>query len=342
MLAVRKLARGPGNVELQEVPEPVAGPGEVIIEVAAAGICGTDLHIWLDEFVTEPPVTLGHEVAGTIAEIGPGVNDWAIGDRVTTETYFSTCQACIHCRKGRPNLCHLRRSIGSREDGAFARFLRTPARNLHRIPEHLPLEAGALVEPLACVVHGVIDTARVNAGDRVIITGPGPIGLLTLMACKAAGASVTMLGTTADDSRLHLTLELGADHAIDIQVPEDPGAAVRDVLGAEGADLAVECSGATPAGNMLLNLTARGGRYCQMGLYGKPLQLDLDLICYREIVMTGSNATVPTAWPRAIRLLADGHIDYGRLITHRFRLADWESALQTVQSKAGVKVLLTP
>lgn len=342
MLAVRKLARGPGNVELQEVPEPVAGHGEVIIEVAAAGICGTDLHIWLDEFVTEPPVTMGHEVAGTIAEIGPGVSGWEVGDRVTTETYFSTCGSCIHCRNGRPNLCSLRRSIGSREDGAFARYLKTPARNLHRLPDGLPLEAGALVEPLGCVVHGVIDTARVNAGDRVIITGPGPIGLLTLMACRAAGASVTMLGTSADRTRLDLAAELGADHAIDIQGSSDPVTAVRDALGAEGADLAIECSGATPAGNMLLNLTARGGRYCQMGLYGKPLQLDLDLICYREIVMSGSNATVPTAWPRAIRLLADGHIDYGRLITHRFGLADWETALETVNGKSGMKVLLTP
>lgn len=342
MLAVRKLARGSGNVRLQEVPEPTAGPGDVIIEVAAAGICGTDLHIWLDEFDTEPPVTLGHEVAGSIAEIGPGVDGWAIGDRVTTETYFSTCQTCNHCRRGRPNLCAFRRSIGSREDGAFARFLRTPARNLHRLPADLPLEAGALVEPLACVVHGVIATARVNAGDQVVISGPGPIGLLTLMVCKAAGASVTILGTAADHGRLQLALALGADHAVDIQVADDPVAAVRDVMGVEGADLAIECSGATPAGNMLLNLTARGGRYSQMGLYGKPLQLDLDLICYREIVMTGSNATVPTAWPRAIQLLAEGHIDHRRLITHRYGLADWEAALETVRSKDGVKVLLTP
>ncbi len=342
MLGVRKLARGPGNVELAEVPEPLAGPGQVIIEVAAAGICGTDLHIWLDEFTSEPPVTLGHEVAGVITAVGDGVTGWAPGDRVTTETYFSTCGSCSHCRRGRPNLCSLRRSIGSREDGAFARYLLTPARNLHRVPDHLPLEVAALTEPLACVVHGVLDTARVNAGDRVVITGPGPIGLLAMLVCQAAGARVVMLGTTADRTRLDLAAQLGAAETVDVQTADDPLLAVQDALDAEGADLAVECSGAAAAGNLLLQATARGGRYSQMGLYGRQLSLDLDLICYREITMTGSNATVPTAWPRALQLLADGSVDAASLITHRFPLDRWDTALETVRSKSGVKVMLQP
>jgi len=342
MLAVRKLAGGRGNVELSQVPEPSVGPGEVIVEVAAAGICGTDVHIWLDEFATEPPVTLGHELAGTIAALGEGVNGWNIGDRVTTETYFSTCQTCIHCRRGRPNLCTMRRSIGSREDGGFAKYLRTPARNLHRIPEHLSLDVAALTEPLACVVHGVLDIARINAGDRVVITGPGPIGLLTLLVCKAAGAKVIVLGAAADQARLQLALQLGAEQVIDIQSTTDPLAAVQDTLQAEGADLAIECSGAVPAAGLLLQATARGGRYCQLGLSGKPVTLDLDLICYREIIMTGSNATVPTAWPRALQLLTEFHAEAAKLITHRYPLSEWERALHTVNSKAGVKVLLQP
>jgi L-iditol 2-dehydrogenase len=161
MIAIRKIARGVGNIELQDVPEPHAGPGQVVIEVNSAGICGTDLHIYLDEFETRPPVTIGHELAGVIVELGKDVEAWKVGDRVTTETYFSTCGRCLDCRRGRRNLCIHRRSIGSKEEGAFAQYLLTPAANLHRVPDGLDLESAALTEPLACTVHGVLDTAGV-------------------------------------------------------------------------------------------------------------------------------------------------------------------------------------
>src|ERR1700751_2131572 len=189
MLAVRKTARGIGNIDVMDVPEPKAGAGQVVLEVDSAGICGTDLHIYLDEFETYPPVTIGHETAGTIVELGPEVIRWAVGDRVTTETYFYTCGGCPPCRQARPNVCLRRRSIGSKQDGAFARYLLTPAANLHRVPDELDLESAALTEPLACTVHGVLETAGVRAGDNVAITGPGPIGLLALQLSKVAGGT---------------------------------------------------------------------------------------------------------------------------------------------------------
>lgn len=342
MLAIRKVACGPGNVALQEVPEPVAGPGQVVIEVTAAGICGTDLHIYLDEFVTAPPVTMGHELAGRVVEVGAGVTGWHDGDRVTSETYFYTCGHCYHCRRGRPNLCPERRSIGSRADGAFARYLLLPATNLHHLPDELELESAALTEPLACTVHGVIDTAQVRAGDRVAITGPGPIGLLALQLAKAAGATAIMLGTNQDEQRLRLASRLGADGILNVQQADSVEEAVADMLAGEGADLVIECSGAAGAAATLLQAVRRGGRFCQMGLYGHAIPLDADAICYKELTVTGSNATIPTAWPRAIRLLATGKVDAHALITHRYALEQWDEALETVQSKAGVKVLLKP
>src|ERR1700692_1999547 len=162
MLAIRKLARGIGNVSVEELPVPVAGPEEVVAEVDSAGICGTDLHIYLGEFETAPPVTMGHELAGIIVELGRDVDGWRVGDRVTTETYFSTCGHCADWRRGRRNLCLQRRSIGSKQNGAFAQFLSTPASNLHRVPDGLDLEAAALTEPLACPVYGVVETAGVR------------------------------------------------------------------------------------------------------------------------------------------------------------------------------------
>jgi L-iditol 2-dehydrogenase len=342
MLAVRKTARGVGNIEVLDIPEPQAGPGQVVLEVDSAGICGTDLHIYLDEFETNPPVTIGHETAGTIVEVGPQVTGWAIGDRVTTETYFYTCGECVPCRRGRPNLCPRRRSIGSKQDGAFTQYLLTQSANLHRVPDHLDLESAALTEPLACTVHGVLETAGVRAGDNVAITGPGPIGLLALQLAKVAGATVAMIGTNQDVERLALAKELGADHTINAQEVENVIESVTDAFKADGADLVIECSGAAPAAKTLLDAARRGGRFCQMGLYGKPIPLNQDAICYKELVVTGTNASVTSAWTTALKLLAERKIHVRPLITHRFSIAQWDQALDVVKNKQGVKVVLKP
>jgi L-iditol 2-dehydrogenase len=342
MLAIRKLARGVGNIEIRDVPMPTAGPGQVVIKVDSAGICGTDLHIYLDEFETHVPVTIGHEVAGRIFEVGADVTGWKEGDRVTTETYFYTCGDCFNCRRGRRNLCLERRSIGSKQDGAFAEFLLTPASNLIRIPDDLDLESAALTEPLACTIHGVLQTAGVRAADNVVITGPGTIGLLALQLAKVAGASVLMIGTNQDIERLKLAKELGADGVISVQEVSDIVEWVTDRFGGNGADVAIECSGGAPAAKTLTDVVSRGGRFCQMGLYGKAIPFDQDAVCYKELVVTGTNASVRPAWTRALKLLAERKVDARRLISHRFAIADWDKALEVMKSKQGTKVILKP
>ncbi|MBV8376450.1 MAG: zinc-binding dehydrogenase [Verrucomicrobia bacterium] len=342
MIAVRKIARGVGKIELQDVPQPHPGPGQVVIEVNSAGICGTDLHIYLDEFETRPPVTIGHELAGVIVESGRDVDAWKVGDRVTTETYFSTCGCCLDCRRGRRNLCLHRRSIGSKEEGAFAQYLLTPASNLHRVPDGLDLESAALTEPLACTVHGVLDTAGVRAGENVALTGPGPIGLLALQLVKVAGATAVMIGTRLDTQRLKLAKELGADGVINVEEVDNIVEAVGEFFGTGTADLVVECSGAAAAAKTLVDLASRGARFCQMGLYGKPITFNQDAVCYKELVVTGTNASVTSAWPKSLKLLVQKQVDASRLITHRFPLTEWDQALEVVKRKEGVKVLLKP
>lgn len=340
MLALRKLAPGVGNLALQEVPVPEPAADQVLLEIHSVGLCGTDLHIYLDEFTSEPPVTIGHELSGTISAVGAAVTGWQVGDRVTSETYFHVCGKCNHCRQGRPNLCDSRRSIGSKVDGAMAQYMLTPARNLHRLPDGLGLEAGALAEPLACVVHGLVDRAQVKAGDRVVIAGPGPIGLLALQVCLAAGATAVMLGTHQDRLRLDAALELGAVAALSVDGLKDPAAAATEIVGPP--DLVVECSGAGAAADLLLRVAAKGARFCQLGLMGRPVTLDLDLVCYKEIVLSGSNATVPSAWPRAIRLLESGRLHTDSLISHRFSLGDWQEAFDLAKAKAGLKIMFQP
>jgi len=171
VLGVAKLEPGPGHVALAERPEPSARPGHVVLDVTAAGICGTDLHIEDDEFPSRPPVTLGHEVSGVVGEVGEGVDGHWLGARVVTETYFSTCETCAWCRSGRRNLCPQRCSIGSAADGGFAPRVEIPVGNLHRIPDWLDGTAAAMMEPLACCCQSLPD-GLVGEEDEVLVVGP--------------------------------------------------------------------------------------------------------------------------------------------------------------------------
>jgi L-iditol 2-dehydrogenase len=341
MEALMKVAPGVGNVELRTIEEPGPGPGQALIEVRAAGICGTDLHIYHDEFRTRPPVVMGHEVAGVVAALGAGVVGISVGERVTTETYFSTCGTCRFCRAGRPNLCVDRMSIGSAVNGGFARYVVVPARNLHRLPAGVDDVAGALTEPLACVVHGVLEQAQPLPGDLVVVAGPGAIGLLTLQTVRSAGARAVVLGTSQDERRLELARQLGAEHTVNVE-RDDPATLVGELTDGRGADVVYECSGAGPAAQQLLRLVRRAGRYAQVGLFGKPVAWDLDQICYKELTVTGSNASTPTAWPRALALLAAGQVQTAPLVSDIFALREWRQAFDAFEQKRGVKLVLQP
>lgn len=337
-----KVASGIGNIELRDINEPTPAPTEVKIKVQAAGICGTDLHIYKDEFRSRPPVVLGHEVAGEIVEVGGQVSDISPGMRVTTETYYATCGECMYCRRGQTNLCLNRLSIGSGVNGGFTQYVVVPATNIHALPDNVDFEAGALTEPLACVVHGVLDRNTVTPGDVAVIAGPGAIGLLTLQAVKAAGATVVMLGTDADERRLNLARDLGADYTLNVQQDSPDSLIARITQEGLGADVVYECSGAGPAAAQLLQLVRRRGRYVQIGLFGKAISWDLDQVCYKELVVTGSNASVPSAWDKALKLLAAGTVKTKPLITDSFPVTEWERAFQTFEAKTGVKTLLKP
>ena len=216
-----------------------------------------------------------------------------------------------------------------------------PAKNLYRVPDEVDLESAALTEPLACTVHGVLSVAKVQAGDNVAITGPGPIGLLALQLAKGAGATVVLLGTAVDHARLDLAKQLGADHTLDATGVSDLPTLVQDLLHAEGADLVIECSGAGPAADALLRLVRRGGRFCQMGLFGQPVCWNHDLVCYKELTVTGTNASVPSAWPRALKLMAEGRVKVRRLVTHRFSLRGQFAGQPQRDAVPGLEAALT-
>ncbi|HEX7023014.1 MAG TPA: zinc-binding dehydrogenase [Trueperaceae bacterium] len=341
MRALRKLDEG-ASLTLCEVPEPAPGPHQVVLDVAACGICGTDLHILQGEYRARLPVTLGHEAAGTLAALGEGVRDWHLGQRVVAETYFSVCGRCDYCLAGRPNLCPERASIGSMRDGAFADKLLVPARNLHALPPTLGFPEAALVEPLACVVRGLTELAVLRAGDLALVTGPGAIGLLALQVARASGARVVMVGTPADRGRLERAKELGAERILEASgEPQEDAGRARELLGA-APDVVIECSGSAAAGRLLLDCVRPAGRFIQVGLYGRPVQLDFDRVCYKELHVTGSFATTPSSWRRALELAGSGRVSLRGVVGASYPLEDWQAAFAAATAGTPGRVLLLP
>ncbi|GIK38385.1 MAG: alcohol dehydrogenase catalytic domain-containing protein [Chloroflexota bacterium] len=340
MKGVAKITPGEGNVALIDAPEPQVLPQHVLIEVKAAGICGTDLHIYHDEFKSTPPVIMGHEVAGVVVEVGEGVESCRPGDRVTSETYFYVCGQCQFCREGFINLCPSRRSIGSRANGAFTRYLLVPQQNIHPLPDSVDEQAGALTEPLACCVRA-LELTRVEPGETAVISGPGAIGLLMMQVVKAAGARVIVLGTNADEARLEKAAQMGADFAFNVQTT-DTLTTIREMTNGLGADVVFECAGAAPSAQHCLDLVRRQGRYAQVGLFGKPIAWDLEQVCYKELKVSGSNATVPSAWRKAVALLANGQVQVGPLISHVLPISEWQHAFNLFEQRQGHKIILTP
>jgi L-iditol 2-dehydrogenase len=326
---VTKLAPGPGNVGLAERDEPCVAPGHVVLDVAAAGICGTDLHIEDGEYASRPPVTMGHEVSGVVAELGDDVAEEWGGARVVTETYFSTCGHCVWCMTGRINLCPERRSIGSFVDGGFAPRLLVPARNLHRIPDWLDAHAASMTEPLACCCQS-LPPGSVGAGDSVLVVGPGPVGLLAAQVARAAGGDVHVRGTPRDAARLEAATALG----FAVSTTDDGEAGEFDVV--------VECSGHEAGMTFAFESARRGARYIQIGLAGKPVSVPFDLTCFKELTITSGNASTPASWDRALELIEQRQVDLAALLSAAVPLEEWEQAFAATRSGAGIKYVLVP
>ena len=331
MRGVAKLAAGPGNVAFTERPDAVAGPGQVVVELLAAGVCGTDLHIEAGEYTGAPPMTMGHELCGTVAELGAGTDEALLGARVTSETFFSTCGLCRHCRSGRPSVCPERRSIGTHVDGAFAPRVLLPAINLHRVPAHLSDHAAAICEPLACVCNSLCDPAAIDVGDEVLVVGPGAIGLLAAQVARHAGGSVHVRGAPSDGQRLALARKLGFETST-ADVP----------YAGRAPDVTIECSGAEAGIAAALECTRRGGTIVQMGLRGAQVTVPYDEICFKELRVRAGFASNPIAWRRAMPLLERQAIELAPLISGVVELADFQQAFARSRAADGVKFVLVP
>lgn len=328
MLAVLKPGTGP-QVGIARIPVPAARAGQALVRVSATGICGTDLHILDGEYAHEPPVVPGHEITGVVESVGDRADAGWVGRRVALETYFSTCGRCAMCRDGRGNLCASRRSLGSFENGGFAELVLVPVLNLHAVPDHLGEHDGALLEPLACVAQCLLDPPVVQPGDRVLVTGPGTMGLLTAQVARAGGGIVTVSGLASDEPRLEVARSLGLATSVE-EVPE------------AAFDVVLECSGSAGGARAALRAARRGGRYVQVGIFGREVSLPFDQILYKELVVTSGFASTPRSWSAALRLVEEQAVDLGPLVTRRVPLTDFPDAVAAARRAEGLKTVVVP
>jgi L-iditol 2-dehydrogenase len=321
---------------------PVPGEADVAIEVEACGICGSDLHVragGLALLGAAHPLWLGHEYAGKVVGLGAAVSGLELGDRVTAEP-SAGCGRCAWCAAGTPQVCPERRF----EAGGFAPLVRVPAHRVHRLPASCPTIVGALMEPLACAVHAVLDGAPPASGELCVVIGPGPIGMLVALVARAQGAEVAIVGRGRRPRRLELARTLGLDHVIDAEAV-DARVYVGGLGDGAGAHQVFGCAGGDAAWSLGLALVRRRGRYTELALGGPRRVIDLDDVVAREITVTGAVSQRPAAWRTAIDLVAQGRIDplqLRRMITATFPLEAWEAAFAAAEGRTEGKVVLLP
>ena len=337
-----KYQKGNGFVEMREVPIPTPEEDEVLIKVSACGICGSDIHIFRDEYPNDPPVIMGHELSGVIEKIGNRVSDWSIGNRVVTELHIASCGKCKLCRTGNQHVCPAKRPLGSKTDGGFADYIKVPERLVHKIPDNLDLIDAAITEPTAICIHSLLEFGRIKPWDFVVILGPGPIGLISAIIAKKSGAGhIVVAGTNKDETkRLKIATKLGIDTVVNVE-KEDLVKVVNELTNGIGANVVIEASGAVPAINQAVQICCRQGSIIAIGL----TQKEQILFNWNRAVIKETKIFMPfsstwTSWEQALQLLPKRIIDV-KSLTNRRPLEEWKDAFDELENGKAIKTLLT-
>jgi threonine dehydrogenase-like Zn-dependent dehydrogenase len=333
--------RAVGEMRVETVDRPAPGPGELLVRVRAAGLCGSDRHMFHGEYPTALPVTLGHEFCGTVEAVGEGAGRIPVGTLVTVDPNIA-CGYCPACRAGRPNLCHNLVAIGVFRDGGFADYVVVPEAQAFALPADLPPHRGAFSEPLACCLHG-LDVARIRPGDSVAVLGGGVIGLLMVQLARLAGAETVVL-STRQVARRRLALDLGATHAVDpaagdlVAAIAGPGGIAPD-----GVDVVLECAGVPDTFRQSIAIARRGGAVVVFGVMaqGTTVAVEPFDLLFRELRLEGAYLN-PMTHARAARMVASDALELDRLVTRTIPLADLPAALAAGPEQGEVKTIITP
>ncbi len=345
MKAFVKTEKGPGNVGVMEVEDPPLGDGDILIQVAAAGVCHTDLLVinWGPtmerEYKPSLPLVLGHEFSGRVIKIGKGVEGFEIGDPVVGNPIL-TCGRCSYCHEGNQQVCLNRSVMGIQKNGGFAEKVSLPSKNVYKLPKTVDLEVAALCEPFNTIIRAY-ERARPDYGDTVLISGPGPMGMLALLMGQFCGCGkIIMAGLDVDRERLRMAEKLGA---ITINLgKEEIKDRVKEITEGAGVDIAIETSGSSKAIAQDLDLLKRCGKLILVGLSEDLCQFLPIAFALNETEMIGIRAYNPKTWETCLNILSSGKVDLKPVITHRLPLEEVERGFQLLQQRVGLKILIKP
>lgn len=335
--AVVNFAFAPHSVELREMPQPEPGPADVLLEVAYAGVCGSDLHRWLGtpSVKVNYPVILGHEFSGRIVATGAEVKSYRAGDRVVSETSAVINPDSPMTRGGLYNLDPGRKGFGYGVHGAMTRYVRVPERCLHRVPAELSLKIASLTEPCCVAYNAVVNNSRVRPGDRVVVLGPGPIGILCAALAQLAGAVVTLVGLPADAVRLGIARQAYGVRTFDGDVAELK--AGGDGLGVE---LVIDATGVSASLKTALDLVRPAGAITKVGWGPQPLGFSLDPLVQKNVSLQGSYSHNWPVWHRVLQLLASRQLVIDGLVGGTWTLPQWHDAFSAMHEGRVVKSVL--
>jgi len=342
MRAVVKASAGPG-AEIREVPVPACGPGQLLLQVKRAGVCGTDLHIYgwdrWSQGRIKPPVTLGHEFVGEIVEVGEGVTEFRSGERVSCESHI-VCNHCVACRTGNGHVCENTRILGVDVNGGFAEYVAVPAVNAWRAPSNIPIEVAAVMEPLGNAVHTAF--AGPISGCNLAVTGCGPIGLFAIAVARAAGAA-RVVASDVSPYRLDLARQMKADVVLDAR-EGDFVKRCMDLTGGTGLDGVLEMSGSPEAMRDGLDALRSGGRLSLLGIPKEPFELDWNrLVIFKGVTIHGIiGRRMYDTWYQMDNLLSSGRLDVRPAITHVMPMERFDEAIALLAAGKAGKVVLVP
>lgn len=342
MKALVKTDYGPGNLELLDVETPRHGDDEVLLAVKSAAICGSDIERYTGHNrMYKPPVTLGHEIAGVIHEIGGSVKGVKVGDRVAVEANVYACGRCWYCRSGHENLCASRVGIGYDVNGGFAEFVKVPADMLISIPDNISFEVASLAD-IYVAIHAVVDRSVIRSGDAVIIFGPGFLGLSIAQLCRLQGADpIVVIGLKKDEARLQKANELGATATL-IAEETDVADHVMQLTRGRGADTAFEVSGAHKALLAAIEIVRRGGAVTMIGVQSETIEVPMLDVIMRQISLNGVRSYTWSNCELGMRYISEGKLRLDHFITHEFPLEQWQEAFDLLIAGKGTKIVLKP
>jgi threonine dehydrogenase-like Zn-dependent dehydrogenase len=340
MKAIIKATSEAGSLQVTDMPKPQPGPGQILVQIKATGICYTDVSILNNLYKGRKPVPIpvimGHEGAGVVAELGPGVTNLAVGDRIGMEV-LSGCGKCLQCQNGFKNMCQDWEHLGITRHGTFAEYAVLPANLAHKLPDDMDFAEAAFLEPLSLVVRS-LEHVKPMVGETVAILGPGSLGMFHLQAFKAAGASkVIMVGLEQDRERFEIAHELGADHLINLS-QEDPVKAILEYTDGQGADIVVETANSPKATQTAFDLAAPRGRVVLFGLYPEATFSPVQML-RKGLTVFGDVALVPRQFLRAMNWVKSGKVSVQKMITKRFSLDQAREAFEAGRQGTTVKVL---